>query len=87
MCEINLPKVVTWKWNGRESNLRLFVSQANTPTITPPGHFINISQILCSKYIFASVNDTLQTSLQNVQNEPTGRKSFKKGDITPVTTY
>ena len=38
MCVNNLPKVVTWKWNGRESNPRPFVSRANTLTITPPGH-------------------------------------------------
>ena len=37
-CVNNLPKVVTWKWNGRESNPRPFVSRANTLTITPPGH-------------------------------------------------
>jgi len=37
MCVNNLPKVVTWKWNGRESNTRHFVSWANTLTIMPPG--------------------------------------------------
>ena len=37
-CVNNLPKVVTWKWNGQESNPRPFVSRANTLTITPPGH-------------------------------------------------
>ena len=38
VCVNNLPKVVTWKWNGRESNPRPFVSRANTLTIIPPGH-------------------------------------------------
>ena len=36
MCVNNLPKVVNWKWNGRESNPRPFVSRANALTITPP---------------------------------------------------
>ena len=30
----NLPKVDTWQWNGRDSNPQLFVSRANTLTIT-----------------------------------------------------
>ena len=39
MCVNNLPKVVSWKWNGRESNPRPFMLRANTLTITPrPGH-------------------------------------------------
>ena len=38
VCVYNLPKVVNWKWNGRESNTRPFVSRANTITITPRGH-------------------------------------------------
>ena len=33
----NLPKVVTCKRNGRESNARPFASRANTLAITPPG--------------------------------------------------
>jgi len=37
VCVNNLPKVVTWKWNVRESNPRPFVSPANAITITPPG--------------------------------------------------
>ena len=39
-CVNNLPKVVSWKWNGRESNLRPFVSWANNLTSTPPGHAV-----------------------------------------------
>ena len=30
MCVNNLPRVVTWQWNGRESNLRPRDHQSNT---------------------------------------------------------
>ena len=36
----NLPKVVTWKWNGRQLNPRPVVSRANTLTIIPAGHTV-----------------------------------------------
>ena len=41
MCVNNLPEVLTWKWNGHESNPRPFVSWHSTLTITPPHHPLN----------------------------------------------
>jgi len=48
MCVNNFPKVVTWKWNDRESNLRPFVSRANTLTITSPDHLSKTGHHECS---------------------------------------
>ena len=41
----NLPKVVTWQRNDRESNLRPLESQANALTITPLCHATNKSRM------------------------------------------
>ena len=47
MCVNNLPKVVAWKRNGRESNCDPLCRESSIITITPPGHAVICCEI-CS---------------------------------------
>ena len=55
----NMPKVVTWKRSGRDSNARPFESgvqrakPSSALTITPPGHMQDCSHIqpICSRWL------------------------------------
>jgi len=49
MCVNNLPKIVTWKQNGRESNPRPS-TRSNTITIIPSGHERKSLTLLCSHW-------------------------------------
>jgi len=56
MCVNNLPKVVSWKWNGRESNPRPFVSRANTV----PNHYTTRPDAVAPKNLVSPVIQTDQ---------------------------
>ena len=80
-CVNNLPKVVTWKWNGRESNPRPFVSRANTLTIIPPGHILRQQSFLlmfCAKKIHSNIVKSCFTSkVQSAMHKKAWNSSFK----------
>jgi len=59
----NLPKVVTQKWNGRESNPQPCVKSL---TITAPGH-INTTLVGKNLRIFFGLSKTLYMKFENFQ--------------------
>jgi len=58
MCVNNLPRVVTWKWNGQKSNPRNVDRKSNAITITPSRH----------KYTDNALNDTTMRAIAEDQN-------------------
>jgi len=70
MCVNNLPKAVTWKGNGRETNLQPFVSWTSTLTITPPGHH-TIDCVHEIKY-----RQSFSCRVQHSYSQPKSQKKF-----------
>ena len=64
-CVNNLPKVITWQWNGQELNSWPIDSQANILIITPLGH---THSILWTNFITAHQGLVLWSSTETTEN-------------------
>jgi len=51
----NLPKVVTWKRNGQESNHDPLSCESNVITTTPPGHLLVHFELVRFESIYSSI--------------------------------
>jgi len=59
----NLPRVVTWQWNVRESNLRPRDRLSNMLTVTPSSHIVYVILRNCM-YIFLLLAQYLYVLIQ-----------------------
>ena len=103
ICVNNLPKVVTWKRNGRKSNPRPFETLALT--ITPPGHIYVLTDewllitgdreliFIARRYMLARYTLSLCVRLSVChkpvlyRNDWTNRAGFRHGGFLPPVSH